>query len=131
MEKNDSARSQRDLSKYHTDYNALPFEPYQEVFRRRNLIRSLANINAEVFLEIGCGRNSLFSEYDPPKSAIIVEPIYDLLEIAREGVRNPKVSFFNGLLSEFVSQSKSESVDVAVASSLLHEMADPQSFLSD
>jgi SAM-dependent methyltransferase len=131
MEQNDSARSQRDLSKYHTDYNALPFEPYQEVFRRRNLIRSLANVNAEVFLEIGCGRNSLFSEYDPPKSAIVVEPINDLLEIAKEGVRNPKVSFFNGLLSEFVSQSKSESVDVAVASSLLHEMADPQSFLSD
>jgi len=131
MEQNDSASSQRDLTKYYADYNALPFEPYQEIFRRRNLIRSLAGINAEVFLEIGCGRNSLFSEYDPPQSAIVVEPIFDLLEIARGSVSNPNVSFFNGLLSEFVSQRQGESVDVAVASSLLHEMADPQSFLSD
>ena len=121
----------RDLEKYHNDYNDLPFEPYQEIFRRRNLIRSLSGIDAEVILEIGCGRSSLFSEYEPPQKAIVVEPISDLLAMAKSGVSNPNVKFFGGLLSEFVSSQDLETVDVAIASSLLHEMGDPQAFLSD
>jgi SAM-dependent methyltransferase len=121
----------RDLDKYHKDYNDLPFEPYQEIFRRRNLIRSLSGIDAELILEIGCGRESLFSEYEPPQRAIVVEPISELLRQAKSGVSNPKVEFFGGLLSDFASSEKREMVDVAIASSILHEMKNPQLFLSD
>ena len=131
MEQVGLPETMRDLIKYHNDYNELPFEPYQEIFRRRNLIRSLSGFDADVILEIGCGRNSLFSEYEPPRSAIVVEPISELLGIAKDAVTNPNVRFFSGLLSEFVSTQDPETVDIAIASSLLHEMADPQSFLSD
>ncbi len=131
MEQFGVSGAERDLFKYHNDYNDLPFEPHQEIFRRRNLIRSLSGVDAEVILEIGCGRNSLFSEYEPPQSAIVVEPISELLRMAKKGITNPAVRFFNGLMSDFVSAQEPETVDVAIASSLLHEMGDPQAFLSD
>ena len=131
MEKDDLTRTQRDLIRYHNDYNELPFEPFQEIFRRRNLVSKLLGIEADLILEIGCGRKSLFSEFEPPQSAIVVEPISELMEIAKNGVSNPKVEFFNGLLSDFVSVNAGVKVDIAIASSLLHEMGDPQAFLSD
>jgi SAM-dependent methyltransferase len=131
MEQNGLPETKRDLIKYHSDYKELPFEPYQEIFRRRNLIRNLSGINAEVILEVGCGRKSLFSEYEPPRDAIVVEPISELLALAKNGVTNPNVEFFNGLLSDFVSIQDIETVDVVIASSLLHEVGDPQAFLAD
>jgi len=131
MEIDASLVTNMNLDKYLNDYISLPFEPLQEIFRRRNLISLLSEARANLMLEVGCGRRSLFSEFNPPNAAIVVEPISELLEMARGEVSNTKVEFFKGLLSEYVASKDAKQADIVIASSILHGMSDPQAFLTD
>jgi len=132
MAENFEPNNNRDLVKYLEDYQVLPFEPVQEVFRRKKLINEILKFPSGHIVEVGSGRKSVFSEFSPAESGTVIEPIEKLLEEARSGVMSPHlIKFFNGTLNKYLDSNSAGKADSVIVSSLLHEMEDSASFLKD
>ena len=51
----------RDLESYQSEYNSMPFERYQVIYRRKKIIEILDQYRPKRILEVGCGQDSLFN----------------------------------------------------------------------
>lgn len=128
----DGNNKRRDLKQYFHDYEALPFEPVQEKFRRLKVLEFVKLQNYEIILEIGCGRSSLLSEIDKNKHGILIEPIESLLDYALTNLKNfTNLKAFRMTLDEYASMKEITRSDLTIASSILHEVSDPNSFIED
>ena len=87
----DEVASDRNLEIYQQSYYDLPFEPTQELYRRKNLLSWLEkNKNLGSILEIGSGRNSIFNFFDEGSSGLIIEPIQEFLNNAKQNLSSRK-----------------------------------------
>ncbi len=130
MERNSS---ERNLSDYYKDYLNLPFEPHQEKFRKNNILRFL-DFNVDVSaIEIGCGRESIFSLWSPKGNGQIVEPVKFFIDLAMAGIDSQEshnIEAFEGNLNDFINSSNETLFDVTILSSILHEIEHTDLFLS-
>jgi ubiquinone/menaquinone biosynthesis C-methylase UbiE len=124
---------ERILGNYFNDYLDLPFEPFQEYFRKLHIVQVLSKSSHLSAVEIGCGRQSIFSVWQPGGSALIIEPIDSFLKFAADALEKQQihnVNFFKGTLDDYVKSNQESSYDVTFLSSILHEISDSDHFLS-
>lgn len=124
---------ERILSDYFNDYLDLPFEPFQEYFRKLHIVEVLSNTSHQSAVEIGCGRQSIFSVWQPSGNALIIEPIDSFLKFAvaeLEKLGISKVNVFRGTLDDYVKSTNQLRYDVTLLSSILHEISNSDQFLS-
>lgn len=127
----DEVGSDRNLEIYQQSYSELSFEPTQEFYRRKNLLSWLEkNKNLGSILEIGSGRNSIFNFFDEGSSGLVIEPIQDFLNNAKQNLSSRKnLDFFQGTFEDFIHSENSSTFDTIIVSSLLHELTNPSLFL--
>jgi SAM-dependent methyltransferase len=124
--------SDRDLSNYFQEYIDLPFEHLQEKFRKLNITRFLDKTVDTSVVEVGCGRESIFSVWSPTAKAQIIEPIGSFIESAFARINDQKIEnvvTYQGTLNDYVLSFHKDKFDVTILSSILHEVSNPKDFL--
>lgn len=122
----------RDLLDYQEQYANQPYEKYQVAFRKRKLIEILKRNNHDNLLEVGCGLESIFLDFDSYKNLTVIEPAQMFFEKALEDkktAKNTNVEVFKSLLEDSLDQLKNKKFDFILVSSLLHEIPDQPKFL--
>ena len=116
----------RNLDAYLTHYYKLPFERTAERFRRRKLLETLALLQPQSILEVGCGLNSIFADIDESVCGTIIEPISALLE--RQRHLQPRCKMHQSILEQIDPQLVTTH-DCVLLSSLIHEVDDPKELI--
>lgn len=123
----------RDLEDYQTKYATHPYEKYQANFRRRVVVKLLANRPDAVILEAGCGLESIFLHLDSFAEIVVLEPASAFFDKARRDSKKltgKNITVINNSLENAPPGVKMRRFDFILASGLLHEVSDPQAFLS-
>ena len=123
----------RDLIRYQNDYKNQPYEKFQVYFRKRKLIEILDKNNIEHLLEIGCGLESIFLDFDNFKKLYVVEPaeMFYLKAIKDSKDRNlNNIYFLNATIQDSIKELTNIKFDFILVSSLLHEIERPLDFLN-
>ena len=106
------------------------FERIQVRYRRRKVLEVLTDRNARSVLEVGCGLEPLFCFTGPMDSHVVVEPAPAFAENAiKLSAGRPGVRVVFGTLEDNEAKLGDEAFDLIVASSVLHEVAEPTAFL--
>jgi ubiquinone/menaquinone biosynthesis C-methylase UbiE len=122
----------RDIDKYSKDYLNDDFEKTQVVIRRNVVLEILNKYKPRKVLEVGCGLQSLFDFYHDFDSFTIVEPSVIFCDAIKKSPyydNNKAIHIINDFLEHY-QPCDSEKFDFIVASSLLHEVSEPEIFLS-
>lgn len=123
----------RDIATYEDTYNDLPFEADQAYLRRMGVLELLESHQPKHLLEVGCGMNPVFTDYNNFETYTVVEP-GDVFageaqkmadEQGKQSAANIKV--VNAFLEN--ASLEEESFDMILLVSLLHEVDDPMAFL--
>lgn len=122
----------RDIAKYEQDYAAqLGFEKHMVRLRRRAVLEFLGRYPHPSILEVGCGLRPLLADVPQFRSLTICEPAPSFVQEARrQAAGRDGVTIVEGFLEEQVEALSQRAYDVIVASSLLHEVSDPERFLA-
>lgn len=119
----------RDIGDYSKKYMVPGFEKYKVIYRRKRLLETIERYKPEKVLEIGCGKEPLFL-YASDIHFTVVEPSDDFYENAVTLAKGrEKVTCIKGFFEEKVNQLSPE-FDMIICSSLLHEVEEPEVFLS-
>lgn len=98
--------------------------------RRRLILASMAAHACRSVLEIGCGLEPLFMFASDFEGFTVVEPSARFAENARRLAANdPRVTIVEGFVEDVAGQLVDRAFDFIVASSLLHEVPDPDRLL--
>lgn len=120
----------RDLDDYLVQYDNLPFEDIQVIYRRRKVLEVLHKLKPSNILEIGCGYKPLFSDYKDFKSFSVVEPIKAFYDNAKEKSKtDSRIIIYDKLFEESINELIKTDFDLIIASGILHEVKDPIQFL--
>jgi ubiquinone/menaquinone biosynthesis C-methylase UbiE len=123
----------RDLLDYQEQYANQPYEKYQVAFRKRKQIEIMRKYNHNNLLEVGCGLESIFLDFNSYEKITVIEPaemFYEKVLLDREKAENKNIEVVKGLLEDSVASLKGEDFDFILVSSLLHEIPDQPAFLS-
>ncbi len=124
----------RDHQAYLRDFDALPFERIMEKFRLRKIheIASEFSLNStHRVLEVGPGYNSLAFDLWPDNKWTLIEPSRELFSYNLQKFQNfTNIQIYNFSLEEYLITYKSDNFDMALLSSVLHELDDPMSILT-
>ena len=118
----------RDMNKYLSDFDALPFEKIQAKYRKKKFfenVSTLKNINS--VLEVGCGTSSIF-ETKKFKSNYLVEPIKVFCDRLSNRINVSDIVIKNCFLEE---SRLEKTFDLVVLSCVLHEVPDADRFLRE
>ncbi|MCI9416616.1 MAG: class I SAM-dependent methyltransferase [Eubacterium sp.] len=124
----------RDMEDYGEKVAAkdMEFERRQEYFRR-NLVKKAIETYAPQggsVLEIGCGLNPLFSDYQDEYQFTVVEPVNHFFKNAEHLAENYKHAVcYQGFFEDVAEKIKERSFDVIICAALLQEVEDPNRFL--
>lgn len=122
----------RDIDRYQREYLAnYGFERHMVRYRRKAVLKSLAQYPHRCMLEVGCGAEPLFEHFDDWDDYTIVEPGGEFAERARSLLpvgRNAAV--VQSLIEDAGAALAGQRFDFIVLSSLLHEVSDPATLLA-
>jgi hypothetical protein len=124
----------RNLAEYELQYLDQPYERFQVRFRKRKVIELISKINHRNILEIGCGLEPFFLDYNNFDHLTILEPS-DLFyqkavdQLALNTELSQKVEIRQIMVERFLADSSNTPFDLILLSSLLHEIPEPLSFL--
>lgn len=119
----------RDIEDYSKKYAVPGFEKYKVLYRKKKLLEIISNIQPKNILEIGCGSEPLFLNV-PDISFTIVEPSEDFYNnAAKLAEKKDKITCFKGFFEE-VSKQLLPEYDMIICASLLHEVEEPEIFVS-
>jgi SAM-dependent methyltransferase len=121
------SKQTRDLEEYLESYLELPFERVTEQFRKREVIRTLENLDTKYLVEIGCGLDSIFNHLKIHVSGVIIEPIRELLD-EQKNINSNIIKICSRL--ESLESKLNEEADTVLISSLLHEIDEPEELLN-
>lgn len=122
----------RDISDYEQQYTSHPFERIQEKYRRRLAKETITKYAKaeDCILEIGCGLDPLFVDYQDEYSFVVVEPAVHYYENACvQADKYKNVFCCQGFFEDVIDQIKEKKVDIVICSSLLHEVEAPRQLL--
>lgn len=121
----------RDLNDYQNHYQSQPFEFHQVRQRKKLLLKILSKLRPSRILEVGCGLESIFLDYNDYEHAVIVEPASDFhVQAVNQftDVKN-KITIFKGTLEEVSPQLNLFNFDLIIVSSLIHEITELSKFM--
>ena len=113
-------------------FKTLPFERVQEKYRLKRLIELLpSNLNnSSCVLEVGPGISPVFSHINSNVTIDVIEPLQEFyrenLDLS-QGARNVRV--WNQTIEQFINNNAKKKFDLAILSSVLHELEDPRNVL--
>lgn len=119
----------RDLENYYQNYIDKNFDHILSGFRKRLIIDILKKYHSKNILEIGCGINPLFLDYQDFDHLTIVEPAHGFYSFAQEKLNTEyphlkdKVELINATLQGAIFPSPS--FDFILCAGLLGEIPDP------
>lgn len=120
----------RDLSKYIKNYEAMPFEESQILYRRKIVLQILNEFKPKNILEVGCGMDSIANYYQDFENFFIIEPGKQFINKAKSDLSFlSTVKFCNNYLEDDIIFLDKIDCDFIIVSSLLHEVEDKNSFL--
>jgi SAM-dependent methyltransferase len=120
----------RDLAKYQSEYNSLPFEKYIVAYRRKKIIEILDKYKPKRILEVGCGQDSLFNHYKNFDFFAVIEPSDTFyIKANNEAISFPNTKVFYGFVEDYSYLLHSLNFDFIIVSSLLHEIEDTKKLL--
>lgn len=122
----------RDLIDYQEQYSNQPYEKYQVAFRKRKLIETLNTNNHKNLLEVGCGLESIFLDFDTYENLTVLEPADMFFQKCVEDqtkANNKNIKIHKEILQDAEEVLKDESFDFIIVSSLLHEIPNQKDFL--
>ena len=126
--------AERNLNKYQSDYEGLPFEPIMISYRRKVVIENLIKYSHNNILEIGCGLEPIFKYFTDYSSMTVVEPsnlFYRNACQMKELHHNKNICIYNELFENISDKIKCNNYDFIIISSLLHELPAPNDFLKE
>jgi ubiquinone/menaquinone biosynthesis C-methylase UbiE len=95
-------------------------------YRQENVIASLAKHPAKNILEIGCGPQPLFREYDDFEKMVAVEPLKEFFtEALAQAGNDPRIRLINDRFENIADQLTSEHFDFIIVGGFLHEIDNP------
>jgi 2-polyprenyl-3-methyl-5-hydroxy-6-metoxy-1,4-benzoquinol methylase len=122
--------SSRDIDGYSLNYFDQPYEKFQVLFRKKKIIEFLSRYQSKNILEVGCGLESIFLDYQDFDKITILEPSSMFYSKLQEDVVSRKFNFdistHQCFFEDFIS---CEHFDFIIVSSLLHEIQDLDLFL--
>ncbi len=121
----------RDLIDYQAQYANQPYEKYQVAFRKRKLIELLNKYNHKAILEVGCGLESIFLDFEDYENITVIEPAEMFYEKAlddKQKAKNKNITVIKALLEESIPHLNGQNFDFILVSSLLHEIPDQPHF---
>lgn len=122
--------SSRDIDGYSLNYFDQPYEKFQVLFRKKKIIEFLSFYKPKNILEVGCGLESIFLDYQDFEKITILEPSSMFYSKLQEDVVSRKFNFDittqQCFFEEFIC---CENFDFIIVSSLLHEIQDLDLFL--
>lgn len=123
----------RDLIDYQENYFKQPYEKYQVGFRKRKLIEILNRYNHNNLLEVGCGLESIFLDFDSYEKLTIIEPgemFYNKTKEDIKTIENQNVLIVKTLFQDSEIFFQNEIFDFILISCLLHEIPDHKIFFN-
>lgn len=116
----------RDMKKYLSDFDALPFEKIQAIYRKKKFFENLSRLkNIHSVLEVGCGTSSIF-EQKKFKNNYLIEPVSEFCDRLSKKISVSDVVIQNCLLED---AKLDITFDLVVLSCVLHEVPNPGEFL--
>lgn len=116
---------------YELSYSQLPFENTLKQYRNKKIFEVFERYTPNSILEIGSGPHPLFTEYKDFKDMTVVEPGMSFFkEAVSLAEANPNVKVINNLFENVVDEFSQKSFDVIVIGGFLHEIDDPENFLT-
>jgi SAM-dependent methyltransferase len=120
----------RDLKSYQAEYNLMPFEKLQVIYRRKKIVEILNKYKPKRILEVGCGQDSLFNHYKNFDLFAVIEPSDTFyLKAQSEAGSVSNIRVFHGLVEDHCQLLNSLNFDFVIVSSLLHEIDDTKMLL--
>lgn len=121
----------RNLEKYQENYQALPFEETQLLYRRRKVDEIVNKYQPKSILEVGCGMSAYFNHCQPYERFTVIEPGATFFEKAqKEAQRHENTEVFFGTVQDKQDQLKQHQYDLILMTSLLHEISDSDGLLN-
>jgi SAM-dependent methyltransferase len=116
----------RDMKKYLSDFDILPFEKIQAMYRKKKFFENISKLrNIDSVLEVGCGTSSIF-EKQKFKNNYLVEPVSEFCDRLSKNISISDVVIQNCFLED---ASIDITFDLVVLSCVLHEVPNPNEFL--
>lgn len=115
---------------YELDYSQLPFEDVIRQYRQQNVIRTLESGSPKSILEIGCGPNPLFSEFDHFEKMVVVEPLkFFYSEVEKLAGKDGRITLINDLFENTAIDPSGYLFDFIIIGGFLHEIRNPDAVL--
>lgn len=116
----------RNMEKYLSDFDALPFENIQASYRKRKFFENISKLpEINSVLEIGCGTSSIF-EIKKFKINYLIEPVVEFCNRLSKRTSISDIVICNDFLEDSNLQS---TFDLVVISCVLHEVPNPDKFI--
>ncbi len=123
----------RDIENYEKQFADHPFERIMEKYRRKYVKETINKYYHGVWggvLEIGCGLQPLFIDYDDSYKFTVVEPALSCYENAKaRSLQFKNVSVIRGFFEDAVALLEGKEFDIVICACLLHEVENPHQLL--
>lgn len=125
----------RDIYDYTSKYVHEPFEETMVRIRKKTVIAQCLKYIHKSILEVGCGVSPLFKDFCDFDCMAVIEPSEEFSMQARKTAEKSDITaeiiIYNAFLENIFEKIKEErkQFDIIVASSLLHEVDEPNKFL--
>ncbi len=113
-----------DTYDYPSYWKGREYEHLSEVYALKSFLKEIPN--ATTALEIGAGHGRLVPLYlHKAKKLIVSDPSQQLLKLAKQSIKSPKVSFVHASNEVLKNKIKPKSIDLVVHVRVLHHIEDP------
>jgi SAM-dependent methyltransferase len=125
-----------DISRYSKEYLSehnkdFSFESILSDVRRGKVVESLKKYSPSNIVEIGCGLVPIFCEYPYFKEYYLVEPSEEFINNAKNLAKNRQnITLIQDYFENAYQKIRALKIDFIIASSLLHEVHDPEKLLT-
>lgn len=121
----------KNINQYWDIYKSIyGFENVLKKYRHQVAIEFLKKLQPLKILEIGCGFNPMFFDYQTFESYTFVEPGKEPFEQIREQIRNDsRIHGFNNFVENEIKELSNYEYDCILLPGVLHEVENPFEFL--
>lgn len=121
----------KNIDKYWNTYKSIyGFENVLKKYRHQVALEFLKELQPLKILEIGCGFNPMFTDYQSFESYTVVEPGEEPFDRMREQIRNDsRIHGFHNFAENEIKELSKNEYDCILLPGVLHEVENPFNFL--
>lgn len=115
---------------YEDNYLKLPFENILRLYRKKNILEQVKKYPHKDFLDVGCGAEPMFEDFNDFDNMTVVEPGKLFYEMAiKKSNSAPNILIINDVIENQISKLHSFNFDFIVLGGFLHEINNPHDVL--